>query len=70
MLSRIGTAVVYLTANPAMLGDGVPGTIGVIAKPCDGKTLEAAIAYALDYRRGDRRAAPASLTIFDDLPGV
>jgi DNA-binding response OmpR family regulator len=68
MLSRIGTAVVYLTANPAMLGDGVPGTIGVIAKPCDGKTLEAAIAYALDCRSGARRAPPANLTPFADAP--
>ena len=70
MLSRLGTAVVYLTANPAMLGDGVPGTVGVIAKPCDGQTLEAAIAYAVDHRNGLRRKPPAKLTTFANTPGA
>lgn len=64
MLSRLGTAVVYLTANPAMLGDGVPGTLGVIAKPCDGRTLESAIKYAVDCRNGRRSAPPPNLTAF------
>src|SRR5688572_3362524 len=38
-LARRGVTVVYMTANPEQLGDGVAGTVGVIAKPADNAEL-------------------------------
>lgn len=29
-----GTTVIFLTANPAMLNEGIDGTLGVVSKPC------------------------------------
>lgn len=52
MLSDRGISVIYVTANPRILGDGVPGTLGVMPKPCDGRTIAGALDYALLRRRG------------------
>jgi two-component system, response regulator PdtaR len=42
-----GVKVLFMTANPRMLGDGIAGTVGVLTKPCDAQTVEAAVAYVL-----------------------
>ncbi len=42
-----GMTVLFMTANPRMLGDGIAGTVGVLTKPCDPKAVEAAVNYAL-----------------------
>jgi len=52
MLSDLGISVIYVTANPRILGDGVPGTLGVMPKPCDGRSIAGALDYALMRRRG------------------
>lgn len=52
LLSDRGISVIYVTANPRILGDGVPGTLGVMPKPCDGRTIAGALDYALLRRRG------------------
>lgn len=67
-LSQAGVPVIFVTANPAQLGDGIAGTVGVLTKPTDENTLLAATHYAL-ARRGRPAAAaveepPASLTLF------
>ena len=62
MLSRLGIGVVFLTANPRMLGKGVPGTFGVIGKPCD--DIGAAILYALGRLRGELMSPPPALAVF------
>ena len=54
-LSERGVPVIFITANPAQLGDGIAGTIGVITKPTDEETLAQALRYALS----DRAAVPA-----------
>lgn len=41
-----GLRVLFITANPRQLGDGVPGTLGVISKPADDDDLLAALDYA------------------------
>lgn len=51
VLARRGVTVVYMTANPEQLGDGVAGTIGVIAKPADNAELRQTIDYAIAVRR-------------------
>jgi len=49
-LAARGVTVVYMTANPAQLGSGVPGTIGVIPKPVDNNELRQAVEFAVAVR--------------------
>lgn len=49
-LAAQGVTVVYMTANPAQLGDGVPGTVGVIPKPVESAELRQAVEYAVALR--------------------
>lgn len=60
-----GITVLYLTANPEMVRDGVPGTFGVMSKPTDDDCVRTAVAFAMQSRRGGpSRTAPHSLTVF------
>ncbi len=60
-----GCAVLFVTANPRMLGDGIAGAIGVLTKPTDEQSVRAAIDYALRVRGGATNAVPpAGLTVF------
>lgn len=52
--------VLFVTANPRLLGDGIAGTIGVLTKPTDELSLTSAIAFAL----GRSAEAPPSLRCF------
>jgi len=63
-LSLAGVPVIFITANPAQIGDGVAGTIGVLTKPTDQTTLLAAVAYALHGRRAADVAPPPALKLF------
>ena len=57
--------VLFITANPRQLGDGIAGTIGVLTKPTDEATVRAAVDYALGVRNGDRSVQPpATLKLF------
>ncbi len=73
MLSAQGTSVIYLTANPRLLGDGVPGTLGVMTKPCNAPAVQGALDFALQHRRGEMGAPPpyvVPFTLLGDAPGV
>lgn len=59
-----GVPVLFVTANPRLLGDGIAGTIGVITKPTDPLTLTTAVDYALGIRDGRSVAAPPNLKLF------
>lgn len=65
-LSALGTvAVLFVTANPRLLGDGITGAIGVLTKPTDEASVKAAVDYALRVRAGDATARPPlSLQLF------
>jgi CheY-like chemotaxis protein len=65
-LSSNGVAVVFMTANPAQLGDGVPGTIGVIPKPVGDAELRQAIefAVAVSRRQPESVSPPRRLRLF------
>ena len=65
-LAGRGVTVVYMTANPEQLGQGVAGTVGVIAKPADNTELRQAIDYAIAVRRKTEGAArpPRRLKLF------
>lgn len=45
-----GVPVLFMTANPRLLGEGLAGCIGVLSKPCDEAAVSAAVAYALRGR--------------------
>lgn len=59
-----GVAVVFVTANPGLLGDGVAGAIGVITKPTDEQIVKDAVEYALGSRRGREVSPPPAMKVF------
>jgi two-component system, response regulator PdtaR len=58
LCAKHGIAVLFVTANPRILGDGIAGTIGVLTKPTDRESIEAAVSYALRVSEGDADARP------------
>ena len=54
-----GTIVVFMTANPALLGEGVAGAIGVLPKPCSQRDCENVIRYAMGRRQSPAVGLPA-----------
>ena len=63
-LGSQGVTVLFVTANPRLLGDGVAGAIGVITKPTDEEMVKACVAYALAHRSGQPAVPPADLRVF------
>ena len=63
-LAARGVTVIYMTANPEQLGEGVPGTIGVISKPADNNELRQAVDYAIAVRRRTNARPPVRLKLF------
>lgn len=63
-LSQRGVPVIFITANPAQLGDGIAGTIGVITKPTDESTVKAALDYVFRTSIGERAEPPPALRLF------
>lgn len=60
-----GVTVLYMTANPGMLREGVAGTIGVLPKPTDERAVQKAVDYALCRRAGRAvEYAPPELQLF------
>ncbi len=64
MLGAKGVTVLFLTANPRILGDGVAGTVGVLTKPTDSAIVRDAVDYALRLRQGRRSDPPHALRLF------
>ena len=63
-LSEEGVAVLFVTANPLQLGDGIPGTVGVITKPMDRDLVIAALNYVMERLRGVDTPPPSGLSAF------
>ncbi|MFN3353067.1 MAG: response regulator [Brevundimonas sp.] len=64
-LAEEGVTVIFMTANPGMVRDGVAGTIGVLSKPTDERAVEKAVAFALARRLGKPlEYAPPELQVF------
>ncbi|WP_339915578.1 response regulator [uncultured Brevundimonas sp.] len=60
-----GVTVLFMTANPGMVHQGVAGTIGVLAKPTDEASVQTAVDYALRRRLGrPMEYAPPELRLF------
>lgn len=60
-----GVTVLFLTANPSQLGDGVPGTVGVLSKPISDSDLRAALSYAVARHRSKEATPPQRLQLFE-----
>lgn len=67
-----GVTVVFMTANPSQLGNGVPGTIGVLPKPVSDQDLRDVLAYAAARRDAVYATPPRRLRLFKtpDLLGA
>lgn len=64
-LGERGVTVLFITANPRILGNGIAGAIGVLTKPTDEDKVREAVNYALKLRSGARDVrAPAALQLF------
>ena len=62
---EMGVSVLFMTANPGMVRDGVAGTIGVLSKPTDEHAVQRAVDYALRRRQGEPvEYAPPGLQLF------
>lgn len=62
---EMGVTVLYMTANPGMVREGVAGTIGVLSKPTDERAVQKAVEYALRRRKGELvEYAPPELQLF------
>jgi DNA-binding NarL/FixJ family response regulator len=60
-----GVTVLYMTANPGMVREGVAGAIGVLSKPADEWAVQKAVDYALRRRKGEPvEYAPPELQLF------
>lgn len=61
----MGVSVLFMTANPGMVRDGVAGTIGVLSKPTDEHAVQRAVDYAMRRRQGQPvEYAPPGLQLF------
>ncbi|WP_292071584.1 response regulator [Brevundimonas sp. UBA7534] len=62
---EMGVSVLFMTANPGMVREGVAGTIGVLSKPTDERAVQTAVDYALRRRQGEPvDYAPPGLQLF------
>ncbi|PPD13651.1 MAG: response regulator [Methylobacterium sp.] len=57
---EFGVRVLFMTANPRLLEPGIPGTLGVLAKPYEPQAVQAAIEFALERNP----VAPPELRVF------
>ena len=62
---EMGVSVLFMTANPGMVREGVAGTIGVLSKPTDERAVQTAVDYALRRRQGQPTDyAPPGIQLF------
>ncbi len=64
LAEEYGITVIFMTANPEDVDDGVEGTLGVLTKPAMPDVLEQSINYAIASRTGGIAAVPRELHVF------
>lgn len=64
ILAERDVSVLFMTGNPEELGDGIPGTLGVIAKPVLDLEAVQAVQYAADRHEERKAIPPARLVEF------
>ena len=59
-----GISVVFMTANPEAVADGVRGVIGVVQKPIMPRVVEQLLRYVAARRLGMLAAVPPQMIVF------
>jgi len=66
LLARdFGVSVIFVTANPAVLGEGVEGTMGVVTKPVSSASISATVSYLTMRDAQADMAPPPGLHLFN-----
>lgn len=65
LAAEFGMEVVFVTANPRKLGEGVSGTLGALEKPVDVMMLKEVLDYVIAVRKGEDVQPPKRLRLFD-----
>ena len=65
LANECSAEVVFITANPSQLGNGISGTVGALEKPLDLALLGELLEYLLAVRQGQPAEPPSRLVIFE-----
>lgn len=65
LAKEFGISVIFVTANPAQLGDGVDGTMGVMTKPFTDRTILATVDYLAKRAQQMDAQPPRELRLFN-----
>lgn len=66
LANEFGVKVVFVTANPKQLGDGVEGTLGAVTKPVEIDVLKDVLNYLAEVSHDkDDVEPPPRLKVFD-----
>lgn len=66
LANEFGVKVVFITANPRLLGDGVEGTLGAVTKPVEIEVLKDVLNYLVDVSNDkDDVEPPPRMRLFD-----
>lgn len=66
LANEYGAVVLFLTANPAQLGDGVEGTVGCLCKPVDHEEVQKALDFLVTYPNNPATTPPPALRMFQN----
>lgn len=69
LAQEYGATVLFLTANPASLGQGVDGTVGCLSKPVDEREVETALEFLVDYLSDKHVTPPPAIRVFANENG-
>jgi CheY-like chemotaxis protein len=64
LADEYGVTVVFMTANPSQLGDGIPGTVGVLDKPVMDSELRQVVSYVVARHQRAQAEPPTRLRLF------
>jgi DNA-binding response OmpR family regulator len=64
LAEKFGIAVIFMTANPEAVADGISGTLGVVRKPVAPRVVEQSLKYAVSRRTGQLAAVPSEMQVF------
>ncbi|WP_454856199.1 response regulator [Rhizobium binxianense] len=59
-----GISVIFMTANPEMVADGIEGAFGVVSKPVMPAVVEQLLDYVAARRAGAFAVVPSQMTVF------
>lgn len=66
LANEFGVKVVFITANPKQLGDGVEGTLGAVTKPVEIELLKDVLNYLVEVsNNNDDVEPPPRMKTFD-----